>query len=268
MPQSSLQSLIALAAVAALSAGSANAAISVGSDSFSYTQNFDSLSTSTTATPWVNDGTLAGWSLFTSTLADAPTLLGGNGGANTGSFYSFGASGSGERALGVVASGGTYFGSPASGAIAGYIAVAFTNDTGATLDGTVVAFNGEQWRNGGNTAAQQLSFEYGFGTSFGTVASWIAAPTGDVVSPVIGATAAAVDGNAAGLVTGLGATINGWAAGQTLFLRWTDRNDVGNDHGLAIDNFSLTVTPIPEPGALALMLAGLGAVGFVARRRG
>ena len=29
----------------------------------------------------------------------------------------------------------------------------------------------------------------------------------------------------------------------------------------------MTVTPIPEPSTYALMLAGLGAVGFMARRR-
>jgi hypothetical protein len=262
------KTLIALAALATLAAaGTAQAAITVDSDSFTYSQSFNSLTTSTTATPWVNNSTLAGWSLFSSTLADAPTILGGSGSGNAGSFYSFGAAGSEERALGVTASGGAYFGSPASGAIAGYISVAFTNGTGLLLDGTLVAFDGEQWRNGGNTAAQQLSFEYGFGANFGTVASWTAVATGDVVSPVIGSTAAAVDGNGAGLVTGLGATIDGWAPGQTLFIRWADRNDVGNDHGLSIDNFSLTVTPVPEPGALALMLAGLGFVGFVARRR-
>jgi len=259
------KTLIALAVLAA--AGSTHAAISVDSDSFTYTQSFDSLTTSTTATPWANDSTLAGWSLFGSTLADVPTILGGSGTANTGSFYSFGASGDADRALGVTASGGAYFGSPASGAIAGYITVAFANGTGSTLDGTVVAFSGEQWRNGGNTAAQSLSFEYGFGANFGTVASWIAAPTGDVLSPVTGATAAALDGNTTGLVTGLGATIDGWAPGETLFLRWVDRNDVGSDHGLGIDNFSLTVTAVPEPGALAMMLAGLGFMGFVARRR-
>ena len=29
----------------------------------------------------------------------------------------------------------------------------------------------------------------------------------------------------------------------------------------------LSVTPVPEPETYALMLAGLGAVGFIARRR-
>lgn len=253
----------------ALSLTPAHAAVSVGSVGFSYTQDFDSLTTSTTAVPWVNDSTLPGWSLFTSTLADAPTILGGNGSANTGSFYSFGATGSGDRALGGTASGGTYFGSPASGTVAGYIAVAFTNNSGSALDGFTISFNGEQWRNGGNASAQPMVLEFGLGASFGTVGPWTAPVFLTWNSPVVGTTAAAVDGNTAGLVTGLSATVGGlgWAAGDTLWLRWIERNDAGNDHGLAIDDLSFSVSAVPEPGALALMLAGLAAVGFVARRR-
>jgi hypothetical protein len=43
-------------------------------------------------------------------------------------------------------------------------------------------------------------------------------------------------------VTGVGGTIAGrtWADGQTLWLRWVERNDSGDDHGLAIDDFSFT----------------------------
>lgn len=253
----------------ALSLAPAQAAISVDTVDFAYTQTFDSLTTSTVATPWSNNGTLAGWYLYTSTLADAATLVAGTGASNAGSFYSFGDSGSSDRALGGTASGGAYFGGPASAAVAGYIAVAFTNNSGSALDGFTLNFNGEQWRNGGNTNAQPMVLEFGVGATLGTVSGWTAAPGLSWSSPVFSASAAAVDGNGAGLVAGLSSGFTGlaWASGDTLWIRWTERNDIGNDHGLAVDNLSLTVSAVPEPGQLALMLAGLAAVGFVARRR-
>ncbi len=258
------QTLLATAAL--LMVMPAHADISVTSPNFTYSENFDSLSTSTTASPWVNDSTLAGWSLINGAGAAVATLLGGSGSTNTGSFYSFGASGSSERALGSTASGGTYFGSPPSGALAGWIALSLSNASGGTLDSFSVAYDGEQWRNGGNTNTQSLVLEYGFGGSFGAVSGWTAIST--FTSPVVGATAAAVDGNGAGLVTGLGATVAApWAAGDTLWLRWSDLNDVGNDHGLGIDNVSVSVSVVPEPQAWALMLAGLASLGFIARRR-
>jgi hypothetical protein len=69
-------------------------------------------------------------------------------------------------------------------------------------------------------------------------------------------------------VAGKGGTImTTWLPGETLWLRWVDLNNTGNDHGLAIDDFRLSVTAIPEPGTTALLLAGLAAVGLVARRR-
>lgn len=255
-----------LASAALLVLLPAHADISVTSPAFTYSENFDSLSTSTTASPWVNDGTLAGWSLINGAGAAVPTIVGGSGTTNTGSFYSFGASGSGERALGSTASGGSYFGSPASGALAGWIALSLNNASGGALDGFSVGYDGEQWRNGGNTSPQSLVLEYGFGSSFGTVSGWTAIST--FTSPVVGSSAAAVDGNTAGLVSALGATVEApWAAGDTLWLRWSDLNDVGNDHGLAIDNLSFGVSVVPEPQAWALLLTGLAALGFIARRR-
>jgi autotransporter-associated beta strand protein len=215
-------------------------------------ENFDSLTITTgSAQPWTNDTTLTpadstlnGWSLFNFLNAPITTYNAGTGSSSAGSFYSFGATGVTERALGGVASGGTYFGSPASGAVAGYITFAATNTSAATLASFTLGFDGEQWRNGGNTTPQSMVLEYGFGSTFDTV-TWTA-PGGnfDWTSPVATGTAAAVDGNTTGLVAGRGGTIGGlnWTTGQTLWVRWIERNDAGNDHGLAIDNFAFSWT--------------------------
>lgn len=260
---------VALAALLA-AALPVQAAVAIADDSFVYTQNFDSLTTSTSSTAWSNDSTLAGWSLFSAAGNPVASYFGGTGSSSTGAFYSFGGSGSAERALGGVGSGGTYFGSPVSGAVAGYVALALTNTSGAAFDSVSVAFDGEQWRNGGNTSAQTMRLEYGFGSTFAGVAGWTAAGSAfDWASPVVGSSAAAVDGNAAGHVAGVGGTLAlSWAAGDTLWLRWVEVNDVGNDHGLAIDDLSVSVTSaVPEPAAGALFAAGLAALGAIVRRR-
>jgi hypothetical protein len=96
-----------------------------------------------------------------------------------------------------------------------------------------------------------MVFEYGFGATIGSV-SWTT-PGGafDWSSPVTGSPGAAVNGNVAGRVTGVGGTIGSltWNDGDTLWLRWTERNDVDSDHGLAIDDFSLSArgdVAVPE----------------------
>ncbi len=117
------------------------------------------------------------------------------------------------------------------------------NDSGNTLTEFSISYSGEQWRNGGNTNTHSLSFEYGFGTSFSAVSSWTAAGSSfNFTSIVNTSTAAAVVGNVAGLAAGRGGTVTGlnWTAGQSLWLRWVDLNDTGNDHGLAIDDVSFT----------------------------
>jgi len=201
-----------------------------------YTQNFDTLATS--GSNWLQGDTLAGWYLYTGAGTDIATYQAGDGSSNSGAFYSFGASGSSERALGGAASGGAYFGSPASGAVAGYIALAATNATSAAINTLNISFNGEQWRNGGNASAQSMLLQYGISSdgSFAGVSNWTSSLSW--ASPVTGTTAAPVDGNAAGRapVSGALSSLN-WQPGQTLWLRWVENNDPGNDHGLAIDDF-------------------------------
>ncbi len=254
----------------------AHAILSVWSSSYTYSQNFDTLTQTTGAnSSWTNDSSpLPGWSLYNSGMAGITTYIADNGGNPTGGFKSFGANGSSDRALGGLGSGGAYFGSPATGAVAGWLAVAFTNDSGSPLSGFTIGFDGEQWRNGGNTTAQTMVLEYGIGATFVGVSSWTA-PHGnfDWTSPIATATAAAIDGNIAGLAPGRGGSIAlDWAAGSTLWVRWVENNDAGNDHALAIDNLSFSVSGasnnVPVPGSMALVVVGLGGLGLVRRRVG
>jgi hypothetical protein len=226
-----------------------------------YTQNFDTLANSGTGNAWANDSTIGGWSLFRQPTPGTPitTYNADTGTSNAGSFNSYGAVNSTERALGGVGSAGTYFGAPAAPTVAGWIAFAATNASGSTINTLNVGFNGEQWRNGGNTAAQPMNLEYGIGSSFDTVSSWIA-PGGNFnwAAPVLGATAAAVDGNVAGRVANLGGALNSlsWANNDTLWFRWTENNDSGNDHGLAIDDFSISATVNPNTPGVTINQSG------------
>lgn len=250
----------------AVCAATAQAGVVYGTVGGVYGQDFDSLASSGSPS-WTNDSTLPGWSLFRQPAPGTPvtSYTAGTGSSNAGAFYSFGLNN--DRALGGVGSGGTYFGSASTGSVAGWWAVSIDNATGSSLSAFTVGFDGEQWRNGGNAATQTMVLEYGFGASFTSVANWTA-PGGafDFVSPVATASAGALDGNAAAnRIAGLGGTISNlnWANGSTLWIRWVERNDSGNDHGLSIDNFSFRA--VPEPASLVML--GLGIVAF-ARRRG
>jgi autotransporter-associated beta strand protein len=207
-------------------------------------QNFDTLPITGSANTWANDSTLDGWYLFNRNSADINAIAASDGTSTAGSFYSFGAESGTDRSLGGLASGGAYFGSPASGTLAGYIAFGATNSSVGTINAFTLGFDGEQWRNA-NTSAQTMVLEYGFGATVTSVATWLSGgSTFDWTSPVIGGTAGAVNGNVAGLAAARGGTISGltWTPGDTLWIRWLENNDAGNDHGLAIDNFSLSWT--------------------------
>lgn len=225
----------------------------------SYSQSFDTLASSGSSAVWLNDSSIEGWYLYRqpSPGSGITTYNAGTGSSSAGSYYSFGSSGSTDRALGGVGAGTAYFGSPSSGAVAGWIAASFLNGSGGMLDNFTAKWNGEQWRSGGTSSgAQTMVFEYGFGDTFETVATWnTPGGTFNWASPIFSSAAAAVDGNGAGRLNDVGGTINSisWASGQTLWLRWNERNDLSDDHGLAIDNFNFSArkpvvvsSPVPD----------------------
>ncbi|QNP48460.1 PEP-CTERM sorting domain-containing protein [Diaphorobacter aerolatus] len=224
-----------------VSAGVLSAPVPFGG---TYSQDFNSLASAGSTSAWTNDSTLPGWSLFAQNGTAIAQIAVSTGSSTSGSFYSFGADAN-DRALGALGSGGAYFGAPASGAVAGWIALALVNSTDATIDALRVQFAGEQWRYGGSTAGQSMTLEWGIGDSFAAVQSWIAAS--DLftwTAPVSTGTARAVDGNTlpangGGRMPQVGGDLSnlGWEAGKTLWLRWVQkRTATGASNGLSIDD--------------------------------
>src|SRR5439155_2378434 len=112
---------------------------------------------------------------------------------------------------------------------------------------------------------QALAFSYqvsaiGFSSPIDTgaepAAGWTAFTGLNFNTPTTGATAAALDGNLAANRTVLGATVLTGVTlnpGDSIFLRWRDIDDSGNDHALAVDDFSFSASlAVPEPATAAL----------------
>ena len=252
------------------------------SGGLTYNQNFDSLPNTPVngTTTWTDNSTLLGWyssRAFTAGTTSAygpyayPSVRVGDGTTTSGWLYSFGVAGVNaveERAIGSTSSG-----TPKTN----IFGVLFQNDTAGNLGDATVSYTGEQWRNGGNTAAHKLAVSYQVfssavsspvGVDSAPNNGWTALSALDFTSPTTGATAAALDGNApANRTVFANVPLTGvvLSPGQQIFLRWLDIDDSGNDHGLGVDDFSITFAAVPEPGTVAL--AGLAALGFFLRRK-
>lgn len=250
-------SVAILAAAAALSGGTAQAAFLLTTPV--YFQDFDTLASATNTT----SSLLPGGFEIAEQLGNANnTYATGTGSSNTGNTYSFGAAGSTERALGGLRSGSL---NPTFG-------IQFTNLLGRTITALNISFLGEQYRLGTAGRADRLAFEFSttatnlLGTGFTALTAL------DFSSPTTAGPLGVLDGNLAANQRTVAGTIAGLEllAGQSIFLRFLDIDASGADDGLAIDNFraeAVTLGAVPEPSTWMMLIAGFGFIGAALRGR-
>lgn len=248
-----------------------------------YSENFDSIGASGTAPPadWTA-GVVSGSRNTTGGGAITSQALvsdnGSNGqpngtGGTIGRSYNYGTTSASDRAIGFISTtnGG-------SGFLGGdhVLQVAIVNNTGAPINQMTIGYTGEQWRYGQDIATsaqgpEKLRVYYSTSPNSG----WVDI-TLDFIAPkqdLPGATPdfTPLDGNLAENRVVLSKMFNlpsPLANGSTFYLRWLDWNDDGtNDHGIAVDDFSVTVAmpEVPEPASLGML--AVGALALLRRRK-
>jgi hypothetical protein len=166
-------------------------------------------------------------------------------------------------------------GSIASGTLTPGLGTFFINTSSSAFGSITISFDREVWRNQNLPNDQSLSFAYGLSSS-GILDTDFLTHNSMTLFPSLNATCPAgfaSDPQVSYPQTGnpnysqsVSATITGvnWAPGETLFIRWTDFNDDGNDAGISIDNLTM-IAAVPEP--CSGLLLGLGLATLALARR-
>jgi hypothetical protein len=163
---------------------------------------------------------------------------GANTNANT---YSYGTTGSSERALGELT----------VGSVSTTIGACFTNKTNHAISSFLIGYTGEEWRLGEvHTAANldKLQFEYSTNATSITAGTWLAVTDLDFVTPD-NSGPGAKNGNAAADRTVFPPFAITPAAPiqpeSTFYIHWLSKIVSGANDGLAIDDFSIGTALAP-----------------------
>src|SRR6476661_3706388 len=175
-----LAGLLPASTMPVLAAGS----VPLSTIDLTYTQDFDTLANTGTG----NTALPLGWALTEGGGGsnDNEQYAANNGSSLAGDTYSYGATGSSERAFGELRSGNLI---PIFGA-------SFTNSTGVPITSIDVAYTGEQWRLGAVVAGRidRIDFQISTDATSLVTGTWIDVNALDFTAPVQGPVAGALDG--------------------------------------------------------------------------
>jgi hypothetical protein len=215
--------------------------ITMGTASGSHHQDFNTLLNTGTVNDFNDNSTIPGW--YSQRTTASITYAAGTGSLNVGGLYSYGIGGSSDRALGTIGSNNTSYGGDFAHG------VQLVNNSGAAITQMAVSYKMEQWRCSGSTTPQTLTFWYKILSSQmtnlmpGVFTGWtqVTALTG--TSPINTATAGALDGNLPAnkvILSNIALTGINVPDGSYVMLKWDDPDHVGSDHGLSIDDVTVT----------------------------
>lgn len=305
------RSLLALCLAAMFGAVSLQAQVNLSSltpvdNTYTYTQNFDTLPVATATGVTAEalalgtlNAALPGWisSLGPSSSLGSPSTteaayagLSGTGvqsSATIPSVRNYGLASGSDRALGLYVATSSNFANGALGLV-------FQNTTGVAMGSVTIGYTGEMWRRG---TTGQLDFAYNAMSSLDsfnlrTTPGWIDVNSLDFHSPYLGS-GAGVDGNGTSSVPNGGSYWDGsnyvTSSGTTVVNNYTifapitinlstplaagdyfvlRWNNSQTIAGMGIDNLSVTFAAIPEPSTYAALFGvlALGAVAAIRRR--
>lgn len=207
-----------------------------------YTQDFNTLASSGTTNAWVDNSTIPNW--FSQRTGTGTAYAADAGTATAGNLYSYGAALASDRSIGALGSANAAAGSFAHG-------IQFQNNSTGLITDFTVSYTLEQWRKSGVTAAQAITVWYKTSNSAITAlnpnsnSTWTAVTALTGSSPINTATASALDGNlpvnqvVLSNIVIPGLTLN---QGEYLMIKWDDPDHTGSDHGLSIDDVTVSWT--------------------------
>lgn len=224
-----------------------------------YSQDFNTLTSSPDGgTSSTLPNSPNGWTFVETGNGNNSLYTIGNGSSGTSDTYSFGSTGSTDRALGSI---GNVAPQPRTYTMGARFQNIISNPKPFTR--VMIGYTGEQWRLGATGRLDKLDFQISTDATSLTTGNWMDVNALDFTAPVTAGSTGALDGNLAVNRTIIStikiALPSAVSPGQAFWIRWNSLNVSGPNDGLAIDDFS--VTAIPEPssmvafGSLLLMLA-------------